>query len=446
MTTSLNHLHVPADTVHETLKKHLLVDGFDLVLDLENSQGSVIADKRYGRKFIDFFTFFASNPIGFNHPAIAGDEEFKKRILRAALVKPSNSDVYTEEMAEFVGTYSRVGIPSWLPHLFVIDGGTLGVENALKVAFDWKVRKNFEKGHKTEKGHQIIHFRQAFHGRSGYCLSITNTLPDKTDYFPKFPWPRITNPHLHFPLTAESVAETIRQEARALDEIKNAIRMNPDDIAAIIIEPIQAEGGDHHFRKEFFESLRRIADENEILLIFDEVQTGFGITGKFWAHEHFVKPDLIAFGKKAQVCGVLAGPRIDEVQDNVFRKSSRINSTWGSNLVDMIRVTRFLEIIEAENLVAHSAATGGYLLEQLQKMNQEFEGVVSNARGLGLMCAFDLPDREFRNKFISECYNNGLLILPCGEKTVRFRPALDIPVDKLNEGLEIVAKTLKSLH
>lgn len=445
MNSQETQLHVPAEAVHSTLKKHMLVDGFDLVLDLEKSMGSTIYDKRFNRRFVDFFTFFASNPIGFNHPRISHDEEFKSKLLKVALVKPSNSDVYTEEMAEFVSTFSRVGIPEHLPHLFIIDGGTLAVENALKVAFDWKVRKNFEKGHKSEKGHQIIHFKQAFHGRSGYCLSITNTLSDKTDYFPKFPWPRITNPMLHFPLTEAGLAETARLEAQAYDEIHLAIKQNPDDIAAIIIEPIQAEGGDHHLSKTFLKKLRQICDENEILLIFDEVQTGFGITGKFWAHEHFVEPDILAFGKKAQVCGVLAGKRIDEVKDNVFNKSSRINSTWGSNLVDMVRVTRFLEIMEEEHLVDYSASTGNILVRKIQGLAQEFEGIVTNPRGLGLMCAFDLDSRESRNKFVNLCYENGLLILGCGEKTVRFRPALNIPEATLSEGIEIIQKVLRKM-
>lgn len=446
MTMIHSTLPITPETVHSTLRKHMLVDGFDLVLDLEKSQGSYLADKRTGRRFVDFFTFFASTPIGYNHPDMANDEEFKARLTRASLIKPSNSDIYTEEMAAFVATYSRVGIPAHLPYLFLIDGGTLAVENALKVAFDWKVRLNFEKGYQSEKGHQIIHFKQAFHGRSGYCLSLTNTVPDKTAYFPKFDWPRIINPGLHFPLTDASLAETQRLEDQAITAIKHAISGNKDDIAAIIIEPIQAEGGDVHFRKSFLQSLRQIADESDVLLIFDEVQTGFGLTGKFWAHEHFVEPDILAFGKKSQICGVLAGKRIDSVPANVFHTPSRINSTWGGNLTDMVRSARYLEIIEREDLVGHANSAGTYLLHHIQNLSQEFEGLVTNPRGLGLMCAFDLPSAEMRKQFVGKCYDNGLMILVCGSRSIRFRPALNIPLSVIDEGIAIIRQVLNTLR
>ena len=204
----------------------------------------------------------------------------------------------------------------------------------MKAAFDWKVRKNFKKGYKEEKGHQIIHFNQAFHGRSGYTMSMTNTDPNKILYFPKFNWPRVLNPKITFPLTEENLKNVIAAENESLKQIKDSITNNKDDIAAIILEPIQGEGGDNHFRKEFFLQLRQICDESEVMLIFDEVQTGIALTGKWWAHQHYVQPDLISFGKKTQVCGVLSTDRIDEIEENVFRKPSRINSTWGGNMVD----------------------------------------------------------------------------------------------------------------
>ncbi len=237
------------------------------------------------------------------------------------------------------------------------------MENALKTAFDWKVRKNLAAG-KGEKGTQIIHFREAFHGRTGYTLSLTNTAdPRKYMYFAKFDWPRIINPKLRFPVTEAVLQRVVAEEAQAIAEIEKAVRDNPDDIAALIIEPIQGEGGDNHFRPEFFHALRRLADEHDFMFIVDEVQTGLGATGRMWAIEHMgVKPDIIAFGKKAQVCGIIVGDRIDEVADNVFDVSSRINSTWGGNLVDMVRSQRYLEIIEAEDLVKNAQGMGELLL------------------------------------------------------------------------------------
>lgn len=430
--------------VHSTLKKHLLVDGFDLVLDLQKSHGSFIVDSITRKEYLDFFTFVASVPIGMNHPKMK-TPEFLEKLTSVAINKPSLSDIYPAEQAEFLETFSRVAMPDYLPHAFFIEGGALGIENAIKAAFDWKIRKNFLKGYKEEKGTQILHFQQAFHGRTGYTMSLTNTEPVKIDLYPKFKWPRIVNPKIKFPLNEENLKAVIQAEQLALNQIKDAIKQNPDDIAAIITEPIQGEGGDNHFRKEFFLELRRIADENEIMLIFDEVQVGVGLTGKMWAHQHFVQPDMITFGKKTQVCGFLCGKRIDEIQDNVFNVSSRLNSTWGGNIVDMVRAQKYLEIIEEEKLVDNARVMGEYLLKQIQELQNEFPKAVSNARGLGLFCAFDLNTTDERNKLKNSCYDKGLIILGCGEKSMRFRPPLNISKSEVDMGMSIIREALKGL-
>lgn len=435
-----NYAHIKAENVHEVISKYMLADGFDFVLDLRNSHGVYLVDEKTGETYFDFFTFFASSPLGLNHPKLH-TEEVKKELLESTINKPSNSDIYTVAMAEFVDTFARVAKPEYMKYLFFISGGALAVENALKVAFDWKVQKNFAKGYKEEKGHKIIHFKEAFHGRSGYTLSLTNTDPTKIKYFPKFDWPRISNPTIKFPV-ANNLEEIISMENQAVSEILKAIKQNPDDIAAIIIEPVQGEGGDNFFRKEFFIQVREIADENEILLIFDEVQCGFGITGKFWAHEHYVKPDVVAFGKKAQVCGIMVSERIDEVKENCFHKSSRINSTWGSDLSDMVRSKHILRIIDEENLVENSRTAGEHLLNRLKKLQEEFPELITNVRGLGLMCSFDLPSPEFRDSFRSECLKQHLIILGCGQKSIRFRPPLNITLSEIDEGLNLVKKVL----
>jgi len=431
----------PAVKVKETLSKYMLADGFDFILDLKNSYRNKIVDERNGNEYIDFFTFFASSPLGMNHPSL-NSPEVRELLGYAAVNKPSNSDIYTTLMSEFVDTFSRIAMPDFMKHLFFIDGGALAVENGLKTAFDWKVKKNFKKGIKEEKGHQVIHFKEAFHGRSGYTMSLTNTDPAKVKYFPKFSWPRITNPKIKFPLN-EHIEEVIKLEKQAIDEIKSAIKNNQDDIAVLIIEPIQCEGGDNFFRKEFFEQLRNITLENDILLMFDEVQTGFGITGKFWAYEYYVKPDIIAFGKKAQQCGIIVSERIDDVEDNCFKVSGRINSTWGGNLVDMVRSTQLLNVINKERLVYNSAQRGKYLLKRLNEIQSEFPKLISNAKGIGLLCSMDFPNTELRDKFRKGAEKEKLLILGCGIKTIRFRPMLNITNDELEEGLQVIEKVLR---
>lgn len=441
--TPEDNYSVKSNEVHSVLGRKMLADGMPLVLDLENSNNLMLHDAVNDDDYIDFFSFFASSPLGLNHPKLYNNE-FIRKIGTVALSKPSNSDVYTREMADFADTFYRTAVPDYFKHVFFIEGGALAVENGLKTAFDWKVRKNFMKGYKEEKGHGVIHFREAFHGRTGYTLSLTNTDPNKVEYFPKFNWSRVSNPKITFPVEENLGAIKVRED-QTVNEIYAVINSHKDDIAVLIIEPVQAEGGDNFFRKEFHQKLRDICDENEILFMYDEVQTGIGLTGKMWAHEHYVKPDILAFGKKMQVCGIMVNDRIDDIPDNVFKKSGRINSTWGGNLTDMVRAARFLEIIEEENLLQNAEETGNYLLDNLYDLEEEFPVLVTQARGLGLMCAFDLPDKETRNKFVDELYKNKVIMLGCGEHSVRFRPPLNITKDMIDRGLIVIRDVLAGM-
>ena len=433
---------IDSKNVRATLGKHILADGYEPVMDMKKSHGSWLVDERDGSEYLDMFSMFASGAVGYNHPDILAG---KDRLAAAALYKPTLSDIYNVQYAEFVEAFSNTAIPEYLPHTFFIEGGALGVENALKVAFDWKVRKNMENG-KGEKGGKIIHFKQAFHGRTGYTLSLTNTTdPRKTMYFPKFDWPRIDIPKLSFPITDIVLENVEKNEKIAIDQIKSAISNNPDDIAALIIEPIQGEGGDNHFRDNFFVALRQLCDENEMLFIMDEVQTGIGITGKWWAHQHnSVKPDIISFGKKTQVCGLLAGKRVEEVDKNVFSESSRINSTFGGNLADMVRFHIILEIIEKENLIENAKNMGAVLKKELQFLSEEFPAYVTNPRGLGLFAAFDLPSQTERDKVIGGLLKNKLLMLPSGDDAIRFRPHLNVTKEDLKTSIDIIKSTIKA--
>ncbi len=434
---------VSPEEVHDVLDKHMLIDGYPIVLDLDKSHGSWLVNSLDGKKYLDFFTFFASCAIGHNHPALFEDD-FLNELTKVAINKVSNSDLYTTQMAEFVETFSEIAAPDYLPNLFFVSGGALAVENALKAAFDWKVQKNKAKGIEGEKGQKVIHFKEAFHGRTGYTMSLTNTDPTKIRFFPKFDWPRIENPKVRFPVE-ENIDEIKAAEKRAVDSIEKFVADDGDDIAAIIIEPVQGEGGDNHFRREFFQQLRRIADDNEIILIFDEVQTGAGITGKMWAHQNFgVKPDILAFGKKTQVCGIMAGRRLNEV-DGVFKVSGRINSTWGGNIVDMYRAKRILEVIEKDNLVDNASKMGDLLQKGLKKVQSENPDIILNARGLGLFCAFDLKDGEMRDKVVDKLFENGLFILKCGPSTIRFRPPLNVSEEEIDKALEILAATIEDI-
>ena len=430
-------VRVLADQVFPILESNILVDGFHIVLDLEKSHGSVIVDALEGKEYIDCYTYFATLPIGHNHPKMA-DKGFRASLMQAALANPANSDIYSQEFAGFVRAFRQIAVPDEFRYLFFIAGGALAVENAMKAAFDWKSQKNRANG--VEGGaDKILHFREAFHGRSGYTLSVTNTEPLKIRDFPKFDWPRVSNPKITFPMDEAAVAQA---EEHSVQEIEAAFAADPHDIAAILVEPIQCEGGDGHFRPEFLQRLRALADRHEALLIFDEVQTGMGVTGTMWAFQQLgVTPDIVSFGKKTQVCGVMSTKRIDEVENNVFRVSSRINSTWGGNLVDMVRCARYLEIMRDEGLVESAATVGAAFKAGLEELQTDFPQV-TNVRGRGLLLAFDMPDGDARDALRQRCWEAGFATLACGPRSVRFRPSLVFSLDDVQQSLAILKEQL----
>jgi len=436
-TKSVKGKQIAPSNVLETIEQHVLLDGFKVVIDLEKSRGSYLYDSASDRRLIDLYGFFGSMPVAFNHPHF-DDPAVQRDLLRAAKVKVANSDVYSKEYSEFVEAFERVVGLAPLERYLFIEGGALAVENCLKAAMDWKVRKNMAAG-RGERGTQILHFRHAFHGRTGYTMSLTNTDPRKTDLFAKFDWPRVSCPSIDFSLPeSKREADVIGREKKSEQEIRAHIDKDKIDIAAIIIEPIQGEGGDNHFRGEWLRTLRRICDENEMLLIFDEVQCGMGATGRNWCCEHFnVLPDLLAFGKKAQVCGVMAGPRLDEVKDNAFRLPSRLNSTWGGNFTDMVRSTHYLRIIEEQHLVKNAAKVGAYFLDQLRDLQNEFD-FIRAVRGRGLFLAFDLPDAKTREEMWKGLFDLGVLTLRSGEESIRFRPPLDITSQVIDEAMDLM--------
>ena len=431
----------PADRVRETLQRHLLLDGFPIVLDLEASQGATLIDAATGTPYLDMFTFFASNALGVNHPGLSDDPAFTEELLEAARNKVSNSDVYTAALAAFVDTFARVMAPDELPHYFFIEGGAPAVENALKTAFDWKSRLNESQGRSRELGTRIMHLTDAFHGRTGYTMTLTNTDPNKTDRFPKLPgWPRITSPYW----AAERDMDAV--EADALEQAEAAFEEHPHDIAAFIMEPIQGEGGDHQFRPQFLAAMKELVHHYDALFLFDEVQTGGGLTGTPWAWQQLgTTPDVMAFGKKLQVCGITAGGRVDDVRGNVFETPSRINSTWGGNLADMVRSRRIMEIIERDDLMGNARVQGSYLLERLRDLAERHERA-GNPRGLGLMCALSLPDTATRDEVLRRLREDEhVLMLGSGRRTIRFRPALTVTRAELDRAVDATDRVLAAM-
>lgn len=426
--------------VHSTLERHQLADGYSVVMDLEKSKGIYLHDSRSGNDYMDLFTSFASWPIGYAHPMMA-DADFQRQLSIAASTKVANSDLYTTQMAEFVEAFSTRVTPEGYPHHFWVSGGALAVENALKVAFDWKAHKIGAANANDGQGLCALHFKGAFHGRTGYTMSLTNTDPQKVALFPKFDWPRVSTPAIEFDNSGNICNDVEALERQCLAEI-NAAFEDPkykDKIACIVIEPLQGEGGDNHFRTEFLAALRKICDTGEALLIFDEVQTGFFGSGKPWLWQHHgVKPDVVSFGKKTQVCGIYANERVDEVPENVFKVSSRINSTWGGNLVDMVRCKRFIDIIEAEGLMENTAKVGAAMVEGLRGIASE-RGHLSNVRGCGSLVAFTLESAALRDEMLCALYGKNVMALSSGERAIRFRLPMIMTEAEVGEALTRIA-------
>ncbi len=409
--------------VHETLGKYILSDGFHHVADLKRSQDSWFVDARDGRRYLDCYSMHAAQPLGWNHPKLHAQRE---RLHEVVQHNPSNSDCYTSQFAHFVETFASIA-PDF-DRFFFISGGTLSNENALKAAFDWKAQLLGIGDHDSERM-DVIHFTNAFHGRSGYTLSLSNTGEVKTKWYPKFRWTRLVNPATN--LHGDKVE---RIEKIALDVAEE--RMKHGFVAAVILEPIQGEGGDNHYRTEFMKELRRLTHDYKAMLIMDEVQTGLGLTGKMWCYENYgIIPDMVAFGKKAQVCGFCSTSRIHDVPDNVFKVSGRINSTWGGNLVDMVRSTIYIEIIKEDKLVENAAAVGDYLLNKLKELG------LKNTRGKGLMIAFDLGCQSERDEFFNKL-SEKILCLKCGRSSIRFRPHLTFTKEDADTAVQFVKELL----
>ena len=427
-------IQVTANNVHESLSNHILTDGLSIVIDFERSKGSWLVCKKTGQKYLDCFGQFASLSIGYNHPIFVNHTD---KLTEAAKCKIVNSDLYSCEYASFVETLFEKALPNYFKYAFFIEGGSPAVENCLKVAFDWKA-KRMGFSDKQAQIMDVIHLKEAFHGRGGYTMSLTNTGPLKTELFPRFPWTRISNPKIHFPL---NIMEIKLAEEQSLEQAENALKTGT--VAAIIMEPVQSEGGNNMFRQDYFKAIRALADQYNALLIFDEVQTGFGASGEWWCHQNYdVKPDLMAFGKKSQVCGIAGNPdRLDTVEDHCFKASGRINSTWGGSLVDMVRSQIIIDIIEKENLVEQAKTVGNHILVKLREL-EAVSAYISNTRGIGTLIAFDLPDGTMRDSVLAKLQRE-MLILGCGERSIRFRPALTFSKEDADTALDILKKTLR---
>ncbi|NYH79309.1 L-lysine 6-transaminase [Actinopolyspora biskrensis] len=441
---SVEGFRTPDADVVEELRSRVTGDLLDVVVDLDSGRGCRVRDLRDGTEYLDMTMYFSSAPLGHGHPGLH-TSEFEAELVRAARTKPANPDFATVQQARFVETLRRVFGDPQLPRLFLIEGGGPAVENALKVAFDWKTKHNARRG-VAVRGSRALHLEWAFHGRTGYTMSLTNTDPRKIRDYPKFDWPRVPSPAVP-PGEDWEAAELLPAERAAVRAAEAALDRYGDEIACFVYEPVQGEGGDRHLRPAFLREMQRICREHDVLTVADEVQSGGGITGRPWAHQALgLEPDLLAFGKRLQVCGVMGGRKVEEIEDNAFLEPSRISSTWGGSLVDMVRATRILEVVESEELLDNAARMGELLLSELHGLEAEYPGVISAARGRGLMAAVDFPDGALRDRAVELAReHHRTIFLPSGPRSLRWRPALSVRSDELTDAVVALRKTLAEL-
>ncbi len=433
---------VPAHEVPAVLSRSILADGFDFVLDTEQSRGSYLVDARTGDRYLDMFTFFASSALGDEPSGADGPPGVARRTGRHR-GQQAEQLRYLHRHHGPVRRYVHQGArrPGTAAPVLHRRGGALAVENALKVAFDWKSRRNESRGGLAAPGSRVLHLRGAFHGRSGYTMSLTNTDPNKVARFPKFDWPRIDAPYLR------PGVDPVALEAESLRQARAAFEAYPDDIACFIAEPIQARAVIGISAPEFFAAMRALCDEFDALLIFDEVQTGCGMTGTAWAYQQLgVRPDVVAFGKKTQVCGLMAGGRVDDVPDNVFAVSSRINSTWGwqphrYGPVPAHPGGHRSRRPDAQRKGARRPPAGPLARRGIRVP----PALVRDPRGRGLMCAFSMPSGAARDELVNRLWDRHVIMLPSGVDSVRFRPALTVSRDELDAAVDAVRAVLNTL-
>jgi 4-aminobutyrate aminotransferase len=358
-----------------------------------------------GNRFLDFASQIASNPLGYNHPEML---EVVKSLSGRFPVKYAGQDFTVQQHLDAIEAVTGVS-PKGMDTAFLINSGAEAVENAIKLCM------------RKRPGTKIgISMRRAFHGRTMGALSLTNSNQVQKKGYMRLPMMRLD----YSDSAPEQLERIIERDA------------SPDEIGFVIVEHVQGEGGYYPASKKMVQGLRSITKKHGIPYVSDEVQAGAGRTGRWWAFEHYgIRPDVFAAAKALQVAAVVAGKKMFPEEPGA------ISSTWGGgHVTDLALSVKTIEIIKKEKLLAKNSRLGKYMLKRLNEMN-----CVSGQRGLGLMLAFDMKDQAQRKHLIIECARNGLLLLGCGERSIRLAPPYVTTEEDADKGLEIIEKAAKKI-
>ncbi|KAF5545536.1 4-aminobutyrate aminotransferase [Fusarium mexicanum] len=398
--------------LQKELDAHLDTRTVNIMCDYEKSQGNYLVDVD-GNTFLDAYSQIASIPVGYNNPVLKKAVQ-SPEMISTMINRPATGFFPRGDYAKLLEEGILKVAPRGAPYVWMAMSGTEANESAYKAAFIWYRRRKVwtEEELRTCMLNQspgspdlaVLSFKSGFHGRMFASLATTRTKTLHKLDIPTFKWPQAPFPLLKYPLE-DHIEDNKKEEQRCLDEVKRLLDSWHCPVAAIVVEPIQSEGGDNHASPEFFKSLQKITKDRGMVFIVDEVQTGVGSTGKFWAHEHWdlpSPPDIITFSKKFQAAGYyFSNP---ELRPEV--------------------ALRIVEEIEARNLVQQAAEVGTYIREKLAELAAIKPKEFGNVRGSGTIIAWDLESTEARNNIISALRRSGVIVGSSGARSIRLRPML----------------------
>ncbi|ESZ97989.1 4-aminobutyrate aminotransferase [Sclerotinia borealis F-4128] len=426
----------------------------NMLANYQKSSGNYIADLD-GNVLLDVYAQIASIPVGYNNPHLLKAAQ-SEQMASAIINRPALGNFPSHDWAEILKTGILKVAPKGLDQVFTAMAGSDANETAYKAAFMYR-RQQERGGAHVEFSQEditssmlnqapgapqlsIMSFKTGFHGRLFGSLSTTRSKPIHKLDIPAFDWPQATFPLLKYPLE-DHVEENRKAEEEALADVERIITTHHLPPCAVVVEPIQSEGGDNHASPAFFRGLRALTIKHNVLLIVDEVQTGVGATGKFWAHEHWnleTPPDMVTFSKKAQTAGYYFGN--PELRPN---KPYRQFNTWMGDPARAILFRAIIEEIERLDLVNNTAKVGNYLYGELERLAKQYPGEVQNLRGKG-QGTFLAFDSHRRDEVVKKAKDVGINIGGSGERAVRLRPMLifqEHHADILLEGLEKIFKS-----
>lgn len=406
-----------------------------VVMDDQASDGVWLHDVD-GNVFLDLFANFALGALGYNHRALL--ETARSPAFVAAAANPSSTPFVTSpSWFAFLEGVQRYA-PAGMARIFCVDGGGEGVESALKAAFiRHGERRRVAAGRpadpleltpeeqcaildNTGTDAVVVSFSGAFHGRGLGPMSATHSkLIHKAD-LPAFNWPTTIFPASRFPLEEHAEANQLA-EAEALLSLEAILEQYAGRVAAVLVEPIQSEGGDRHASPTFFRAVQALAKQAGAAFVLDEVQTGMGITGTMWAHEQLglpTPPDIVCFGKKMQMGGFFATADYDIAQ------FGRMYQTRNGDRARALLGLATLRTIESDKLLQNVRDTGAYFLARLVELSARFPTLITEPRGRGFLLAFDLPTPALRDDFNARALRQGVFASYTGLRSVRLRPHL----------------------